>query len=118
MAKAWQEVSPVMLRGAKHLKGQRDRPFAAAQGDNRGKSLVAQRDRPFAAAQGDTRGKRQAGECCHAEGSERSVLSISESRYSEALLGGRDSIGGKVARKSFVKRSVYSSSRKFTRSEF
>jgi len=56
-----------MLSAAKHHAAQRDRPFAAAQGDTRGKQQVvstvmlsaakhhaARRDRPFAAAQGDT----------------------------------------------------------------
>ena len=57
-----------MLSVAKHLCAQRDRPFAAAQGDkdrpvmlslyvalrvNSAKYLCAERDRPFAAAQGD-----------------------------------------------------------------
>ena len=31
---AWQEESTVMLSAAKHLDTQRERPFAAAQGDN------------------------------------------------------------------------------------
>jgi len=44
--------NPVMLSAAKHL--------------------AAQRDRPFAAAQGDTPGKHQACQCCHAERSEAS----------------------------------------------
>ncbi len=47
MAMTQQENSTVMLSAAKHL--------------------AAQRDRPFAAAQGDTRGKQHAGHCCHAE---------------------------------------------------
>jgi len=34
MAMAQQEDSPVMLSAAKHLDAQRERPFAAAQGDN------------------------------------------------------------------------------------
>jgi hypothetical protein len=42
-----------MLCGAKHLEAERERPFAAAQGDTGGKHLVTQRNRPFAAAQGD-----------------------------------------------------------------
>ncbi len=44
---ARKEHSIVMLSAAKHLDAQRDRPFAAAQGDNWG--------------------KQQAGEYCHAE---------------------------------------------------
>jgi hypothetical protein len=66
---ARQADNPVMLSAAKYLHAQRDRPFAAAQGDIRGerqadnpvmlsaaKYLHAQRDRPFAAAQGDKKG--------------------------------------------------------------
>ena len=41
------------VNSAKHLSAQRDRPFAAAQGDNWGKHLAADGERPFAAAQGD-----------------------------------------------------------------
>jgi hypothetical protein len=37
-----------MLREGKHLEGEGERPFAAAQGD------TAQGERPFAVAQGDT----------------------------------------------------------------
>jgi hypothetical protein len=37
MAMAQQEDSTVMLSGAKHLDSHLDRPFAAAQGDTRGK---------------------------------------------------------------------------------
>ncbi len=35
MAVARKEDSPVMLSAAKHLNSQRDRPFAAAQGDKK-----------------------------------------------------------------------------------
>ena len=34
MAMVWQEGSTVMLRGAKYLEAEGDRPFAAAQGDS------------------------------------------------------------------------------------
>jgi len=40
MAMARQEDSTVMLSAAKHLDAHPDKPFAAAQGDTRGKQLA------------------------------------------------------------------------------